>query len=189
MKTIIIGFISLASSFCFSQDHFVYNENGITESVIVKFNGLSKDFIFKKTKEWYKENRESGNFFINSLNRKKNFIRMKGWKFKYTFVEFENFTEYYDAEYVIEIYIEEETYKLFPKKLKFCPFEEIYDENKSASEELFFCNHIDIKVGETVYNTKFGGANKLQKLIEDLFNTLNKDLESFIKEEEKKDKL
>ncbi|PKQ46885.1 hypothetical protein [Confluentibacter flavum] len=189
MKTIIIVFINLASSFCFSQDHFIYNENGITENVVVIFDNLSKDFIFKKTQEWYKKNREPGKFTINTVNRKKSFIRMKGWKFNYTFAEYENFTEYYDAEYVIEIYINEGNYKLFPKKLKLCPYEEIYDEDKSTLEELFFCDHIDIKVGETVYNAKFGGATKLQKLIEDLFNTLNKDLENFIKEEAKKTQL
>lgn len=186
MKIIIIGFISLLSGYCSSQDYFIYDENGITENIVVSFDGLSKDFIFKKVKEWYKNNKEFGKFFINSANRKKDFIRLKGYELKYTFVEFENFTEYYDAEYMIEIYVNEGNYKLLPKKLKFCPYEEIYDEDKSTFEELFSCNLIDLKDAETVYQKKFGGTTKIKKLIEDLFNGLNKDLENFIKKEAKK---
>lgn len=186
MKTIVIGFFSLVCCFCFSQEKFIYHENGLTQSVVVKLEGLSKDFIFKKAKEWYKKNKYPGKFFINTANRKKNFIRMKGFQFKYTFVEFENFTEYYDAEYVIEIHIDNGSYSIFPKKLKFCPYEEHVDDDKSTLELLFFCNDIDIINGETVYIKKFGGAASLQQLIEVLFNTINKELENFIRTEAKK---
>jgi hypothetical protein len=117
MKKITLTLILLCSILSHSQDKFTYEENGLTDYVIIKNDSLSQSELYSKTIDWIKDTYENPDEVIKTKFKNEK-IRLSGLKIGAFVSSIWGVTHYSNGKYSVEISFKEGRLKFDPIWLK-----------------------------------------------------------------------
>jgi len=174
MKNLLFAFLLTLPRFIDAQEKFVYNENGLTDFIVVDIDSLSQSELYNKTIKWVKETLYKNPGKVLKATSENNKIRLNGFK-ESAFIDTSTLIHgFSDARYSLEISFEKGKYKIDPINLEV--FKNLPDKWKPVildSGNWLFKKNGEIKKRWNTYPIKF--AN--------LFNDLHLSLYDYILKE------